>query len=69
MGYRIDGLQYANWSEKIFTEMLDYIVVQKNIKINSVSKLKKRDKYNSKNILPNKTEPSDHIVIYADVSI
>ena len=23
MGYRIDGLQYANWSEKIFTEMLD----------------------------------------------
>ena len=23
MGYKIDGLQYANWSEKIFTEMLD----------------------------------------------
>ena len=58
-----------NIASGIFTEMLDYIVVQKNIKINSVSKLKKRDKYNSKNILPNKTEPSDHIVIYADVSI
>ncbi len=53
----------------IFTEMIDYIFVSKNIKIINISKLNDRSDYNSKNIAPNKHEPSDHFLISTTLNI
>ena len=53
----------------IFTEMIDYIFVSKNIKVINTSKLKDRSNYNNKNLAPNKHEPSDHFLISTTLKI
>ena len=53
----------------IFTEMIDYIFVSNNIKIINTSNLKDRTNYNSKNLAPNKYEPSDHFLISTTLKI
>ena len=53
----------------IFTAMLDYIFVQDNIKVKSCSKLNVKSKFNENNLLPNKSEPSDHVMICNEISI
>lgn len=54
-----------------YTEMLDYILVTDNIKIESCKPLRKRDYYinNDIEVWPNDKEPSDHTLIYANIVI
>ena len=53
----------------IFTEMIDYIFVSNNIEVINISKLNDRSDYNSKNIAPNKNDPSDHFLISTTLNI
>ena len=53
----------------IFTEMIDYIFVSNNIEVINISKLNDRSDYNSKNIAPNKNNPSDHFLISTTLNI
>ena len=58
-----------NIKHGVFTAMLDYIYVQDNIKVNDCSNLNVKSKFNQKNLLPNKIEPSDHIMICNKINI
>ena len=49
--------------------MIDYIFVSNNIEVINISKLNDRSDYNSKNIAPNKNDPSDHFLISTTLNI
>lgn len=67
-GAEPDFTNYAKvQNEPIFCETLDYIFHSKDWKIDSVLELPHRDKVSGP--LPNESEPSDHILMSATMSI
>ena len=66
------GLVTTHASNKytpIFSEMIDYIFVDKNLKFSNVIKIPNKDTLSNKKFYPDKEEPSDHFMIGCEIEI